>query len=180
MQEGIAGIDQLLEQLEMAPDAEGYEEQKAACEQQRAELEQQLTMIQSGLEEIAVSKGTLEEQLNQAAASLGQESAEQALAYIAEQSTVIWNTLEELGGNETKLPGGAGSVGCRPGRAEQGKAGSGFRQDTAFFRKIEMETKKLLGAIEMSVAESRLNSGSMQLPDNRAAVGIRTEGVGFR
>lgn len=163
VQEGIAGIDQLLEQLEMAPDTEGYEEQKAACEQQRAELEQQLTMIQSGLEEIAVSKGTLEEQLNQAAASLGQESAEQALAYIAEQSTVIWNTLEELGGNETKLQEAQAQLDA--GREELNRA----KQEVASGKtqlssgKIEMETKKLLGAIEMSVAESRLNSGSMQL-----------------
>lgn len=163
VQEGITGIDQLLEQLEMTPDIEDYEEQKAAYEQQRAELEQQLSMIQSGLEEIAVSKGTLEQQIGQAAASLGQESADAALAYIAEQNTTISNTLEELNANEAKLQEAQAQLDA--GREELNKA----KQEVASGKtqlssgKIELETKKLLGTIEMSVAESKLNSGSMQL-----------------
>lgn len=163
IQEAIAGIDQMLAQLEMTPDMEGYEEQKAALEQQRAELEQQLVMIQAGLEEIAVSKGTLEEQLNQVAASLGQESVEQALAYIGEQSTVIQNSLAELDENEAKLQEAQGQLDA--GREELNKAKQEIVSGKTKLSsgKIEMETKKLMGAIEMSVAEARMNSGSMQL-----------------
>lgn len=166
VQQGVAAIEEQIIALDQEPEMPGYEETRAALEQQSAELEQQIPAIRQGIEELASQRGVLEEQLNQIVTSLGQESPDQAVAYIVDQSTTIWNTLEELGENEEKLQEGQKQLneGREKLNAAKQKVTSGKTQLEA--GKIEMDTKKLLGAIDMSVAESKLSTGSAQIEAN--------------
>ena len=166
--EGIGSIDAALAQLEAYPDAPDYEQNKAELTQQRAALEQSLTELQNGLEAIASKKGEVEAQLNQVVSALGKSSAEEALAYAVEQSTTLWNTLEELNDKEAALAEGQAQLDA--GRAQLNAAKEQMQSGKSQLSsgKIEMDTQKLLASIDMSVAESKIESGSSQIEANEA------------
>lgn len=170
IQAGMTDIDNQLAQLEANPDMPGYEETVAGLQQARAELEQQLVTVEAAVSEISVQRGALEEQLNQVVTALGKSSAQEALTYITEQSTLLWNTLEELSANEAKLSEGQAQIDA--GKAKLAEAKQQVTSGKAQLNsgKIQMDTKKLLAAIDMSVAESRLDSGSSQIEANEASM----------
>ncbi|MDO4276439.1 MAG: efflux RND transporter permease subunit [Eubacteriales bacterium] len=167
-QGGIALIDEQLAQLDANPDIPDYETTRAALEQQRAELEQGAAAISQGLAELAESKAGLQDQVNQVLSALGQESVEGAINYIDEQSTNIWNTLEELAQNEEQLNQGLEQLnqGREQLNAAKQEIVSGKSQISS--GKIQMDTQKLLASIDMSVAESKLDAGTMQIEQNES------------
>lgn len=168
--EGISAVDLQLAQLEETPEALDYETVKAGLLAQRASLEQNLTDVQTGKATLTAQKASLQEQLNQIVSALGKNSAEEALAYAAEQTTSLWNTLEELSTKEAALAEGQEQLdaGRETLNAYKAKIASGRQQLSS--GKIEMNTQQLLASIDMSVAESRLESGSAQIESNEASL----------
>lgn len=139
------------------------EAMKAQLEQQRAELAAQQTAIEQGMAEISSQRRKLEVQLQEIVTSMGKESAEEALAYIAEQNTTIWDTLEQLNSTETQLLEAQKQLtaGVEQLNAAKQQVTSGQAQlDSG---KVKLETQKLMAAIDMSVAEAQLNSGLVQM-----------------
>ena len=135
----------------------------AVLQQQRAELVQQSEAVQAGLNELAASRTVLEEQLNQVVSSLNQNSPQEALDYISEQTTSIWNTLDELGDSEEQLNTAQAQLDAGRAKLEEAKEqiASGRSQISA--GKVQMTTQQILASIEMSVTEAKLDSGSVQL-----------------
>lgn len=168
IEQGIAAIDEQVAQLDMMPDMEGYEETRAALMENRVQLEDQYATVEQGLLEIAANKMPLLDQLNQIVASLGQESPEQTLDYLAEQCSNLWTTLDELADSETALNDGQAQIDAARTELEAAKqqVTSGKSQISA--GKIEMNTKQVLASIDMSVAESKLNAGDTQIEQNEA------------
>ena len=166
--EGISAIDVQLAQLEETPEALDYETVKASLESQKASLEKNLADVRTGKETLAAQKAALQEQLNQAVSALGKNSAEEALTYAAEQTTSLWNTLEELSTKEEALAEGQAQLdaGKQQLNAYKAQIASGKQQLSS--GKIEMDTQRLLASIDMSVAESKLESGSVQIESNEA------------
>lgn len=166
--EGIGTIDQQLAQLEETPEALDYETMKASLLAQRDSLTQNLADIQAGRAAIAAQKESLQGQLDQIVSALGKNSVEEALAYAAEQSSSLWNTLEDLCTKEEALAEGQAQLdaGKQTLNAYKSQISSGKQQLST--GKIEMDTKKLLASIDMSVAESKLESGSVQMESNES------------
>lgn len=166
--EGINGIDQQLAALEMNPEALDYETMKASLQEQRASLEQNLSDVQNAQATLSAQKAALNDQLNQIASSVGKDSADEALAYITEQTTGLWNTLEDLSTKEQALAEGQAQLdsGKETLNAYKKQIASGKQQLST--GKIEMDTRKLLASIDMSVAESQLASGSTQIEENES------------
>ncbi|MGN8629992.1 efflux RND transporter permease subunit [Blautia sp. HCP3S3_G3] len=166
--EGINGIDQQLAALEMNPEALDYETMKASLQEQRASLEQNLSDVQNAQATLSAQKAALNDQLNQIASSVGKDSADEALAYITEQTTSLWNTLEDLSTKEQALAEGQAQLdsGKETLNAYKKQIASGKQQLST--GKIEMDTRKLLASIDMSVAESQLASGSTQIEENES------------
>lgn len=166
--EGINGIDQQLAALEMNPEALDYETMKASLQEQRASLEQNLSDVQNAQATLSAQKAALNDQLNQIASSFGKDSADEALAYITEQTTSLWNTLEDLSTKEQALAEGQAQLdsGKETLNAYKKQIASGKQQLST--GKIEMDTRKLLASIDMSVAESQLASGSTQIEENES------------
>lgn len=166
--DGINGIDQQLAALEMNPEALDYETMKSGLQEQRASLEQNLADVQNAQAALAAQKETLNEQLNRIVSSFGKSSAEEALNYITEQTTSLWNTLEDLSSKEQALAEGQAQLdtGKETLKAYKAKIASGRQQLST--GKIEMDTSKLLASIDMSVAESQLESGSAKIEENES------------
>lgn len=166
--EGISGVDLALAQLEETPEALDYEQTKAQLQQQRAVLEQSLTEIQNGMEEVTAKKGELEGQLDQIVTGLGKSSAEEAFAYTTEQTSALWNTLEDLSSKEAALEEGQAQLNAGREQLNAAKAQVASGKEQLSSGKIEMDTQKLLASIDMSVAESKMESGSSQIEANEA------------
>lgn len=168
VQNGVAMIDEQLAALDANPEAPGYEETRAALEQERAKLTETLGTIQAGLDEISGKKAEIQAQLDQVVQSLGQESVQGALDYIAGKSAEVQASLQELTNSEEQIKQAQDQLDA--GRAELNEAKkevvSGKSQLTT--GKIEMDTKKLLASIDMSVAQSKLESGSAQIEQNES------------
>lgn len=166
--DGMNGIDQQLAALEMNPEALDYESMKASLQEQRASLEQNLADVQNAQATLAAQKGALNEQLNQIVSSFGKSSADEALEYITEQTTTLWNTLNDLSAKEQALAEGQAQLdeGKQTLNAYKSQIASGKQQLST--GKIEMDTKKLLASIDMSVAESQLASGSAQMEETES------------
>lgn len=135
----------------------------AALQEQRAALTQQLETVQAGLNELSNSRSALEEQLNQAVAALNQNSPQEALDYIAEQSTSIWNTLDELADSEAQLDEGQAQLDAGRAKLEEARQQIVSGRSQLSSGKIQMTTQQILASIDMSVAEAKLDSGSIQL-----------------
>ena len=178
---GVAAIDQqiavLTAQLEGADEMTqaSLGNQIIALEGQKAELQsgieqlaQAIQAIQQGLSEISDSKDSLQSQLNQIAAGLGKSTPKEALDYISEQTTSIWNSLDELSDSEKQLEEGQKQLdaGREQLNAAKQQVASGKTQISS--GKIEMNTKQLLASIDMSVAQAKLDSGTTQLEQNEA------------
>lgn len=166
--DGINGVDVGLAQLEEYPEAIDYEQNKAALEQQKAGLEQSSAELQNGLAELTAKKQELEGQLDQIVASLGKSSVEEALDYAAEQSSVLWNTLEELSSKEEALNEGQAQLNAGREQLNAAKAQMASGKEQLNSGKIEMDTQKILASIDMSVAESKMESGATQIESNEA------------
>lgn len=151
------------------------EEQIAALMGQKTELQagvdqldQAIPAIQSGLSEITNGKASLQEQLNQIVSGLGKETPEEAISYINEQATTIWNTLDELADSEKQLEEGQKQLdaGREQLNAAKEQVASGKAQLSS--GKIELNSKQLLASIDMSVAQAKLDSSSTQVEQNEA------------
>lgn len=168
VQGGIAMIQQQLADLEADPEAPGYEETKAALEQQLAELENTLGTIQAGLDGIAQSKAEIQAQLDQVVQGLGQESAQGALDYLADKSSEIWMSLEELSSSEDQLKQAQQQLDAGREQLEQAKQQAAVGKSQLTSGKVQMNTKELLASIEMSVAQSKLESSSTLIEQNES------------
>ncbi len=164
--EGISGVDAALSQLEQFQEALDYEQQKAALLAQRAALEQSITELHNAMAEISGKKAELQGQLDQIVQSLGKSSADEALAYTADQASALWMTLEELASKEGALDDAQNQLNAGREQLNAAKAQitSGKKQLSS--GKVEMDTQKLLASIDMSVAESKMESGTSKLEDN--------------
>ncbi|MDO4307560.1 MAG: efflux RND transporter permease subunit [Eubacteriales bacterium] len=166
--DGISAADAGLVQLEEFSEAIDYEQQRAELEQQKAGLEQSAAEIQNGLAALTAQKQELEGQLNQIVSTLGKSSVEEAFDYTAEQSSVLWNTLEELNTKETALAEGQAQLDAGREQLNAAKAQVASGKEQLSSGKIEMDTQKLLASIDMSVAESKIESGASQIEANEA------------
>lgn len=166
--EGIAAIEQQLVILEQNPEALDYEIVKAQLLEQRAQAEQQYGAVMQGLAEIQVQKDALTEQLNQILAAFGQSSAEEAITYIIDQSTNIWNTMEELAAAEAQLNEGQVQLDAAREQLNAAKSQivSGKTQITS--GKTDLSIQETLASLKLSMAEAQIASGEIQLETGEA------------
>ena len=166
--QGIAAVDQQIARLDGNPDVPGYEESRGALEQQKASLNQNLADIQNGLVQIDTQKQSINGQLAQIAASVGRSTPEEALAYITEQTTVLWNTLDQLAAQTETLDEGQAKLneGREQINAAKEKLASGREKLSS--GKSELETQQHLASIDMSMAESQIESGAAVIEENEA------------
>lgn len=162
-QEGLAAIDQQIAQLELAPDAEGYEAAMAALVQQKTQLEQQIPAMEQGLSEIASQKAALTEQQNQILTALEKNSVEEAEEYLTEQTNTIWNTLEELSAKETSLAEAQEQLNAGKEQLLQAQEQISQAKKQLSSGEAQLNSQQILATIEMSTAQSKLDSGSAQI-----------------
>lgn len=171
--QNVADLQQQLQSLAdqlaaLDPEALDYEAVKAALEEQHAQITQQIAEVQQAITDLQNNRDPVEQQLLQLAASVGQEGVEQAQIYIADQCSVLWTTLDELATAESQLQEGQAQIDA--GRQQlnnlrqQALAGEG----QISVGQIQMDTQTLMASIDMSVAESKLDSGTMQIQENEA------------
>lgn len=165
-----AGAENLLGQA-AAADAQiaAANEQMAQLEQQRVTLEQQqIPAISQGLASLSESRAQLQAQLDGIVAGLGKTTADEALAYIQEQTATVQAAIDELSVNEQSLQEAQNQL--NEGKAQLNAAKqqlvSGKSQLNA--GKAELETKKLLATIDMSVAQAKLDSSETEITANEA------------
>ena len=89
----LEGADEMT-QASLGNQITALEGQKAELQSGIEQLAQAIQAIQQGLSEISDSKDSLQSQLNQIATGLGKSTPKEALDYISEQTTSIWNSLD--------------------------------------------------------------------------------------
>lgn len=163
-----AGIDQQIAALDADPSVPGYEDARNQLVQQKTELEQNIPLLQQGIMEMEDSRATLQGQLDQAVSALGKTSVQEALDYITEQNTTIWNTLEELSASETQLNEAQEQL--NTGREQLNKAKEQAQEGKTKIAdgKAEMNTKQFLASIDMSSTQAKLDAGLSQIEENEA------------
>lgn len=180
-----AVLKQQLSDMEAAGDVEGAEgliqqigalegqitaanEQMAQLEQQRVTLEQQIEALTQGIASISESKAQLQAQLDGVVSALGKANADEALAYVQEQSASAQAAINELSEKEQTLQDAQNQLNAGKEQLNQAKQQlvSGKSQLNA--GKAQMETQKLLATIDMSVAQAKLDFGSTELTSNEA------------
>lgn len=167
--EAAAAIDQQLGALDADPSVPGYEEARNQLVQQKAQLEESsIPLLQQGLTEIENNRATLQAQLDQAVSALGKANAQEALDYIAEQNTTIWNTLEELASGEEQLNAGQAQLNAGKEQLNQAKKQIEDGKTQISNGKAQMNTKQFLASIDMSTAQAKLDAGLSKIEENQA------------
>lgn len=161
--EGLAAIEQQLAMLEQNPEAIDYEMVKAKLLEQKMQAEQQLLSIQQGQQELLMQKGVLTEQLNQIVITLGQSSADSAITFIIEQSTNIWNTMEELAVAESQLNEGQTQIDMAREQLQAVKSQILSGKTQLNSGKTDLSIQETLASLELSMAESQMATGEAQL-----------------